>query len=245
MEDRFGQACNVVEYELEDKRKDRGKRIFVVVDGRNQEFRRELDRLGLRRVKEWFHVKDHRTNCFLRYFKVRPEDGEAFQQAVLDLAEHMPSLGYPDYEVYSLKALVEFDCVSAEVAQRQTGKVCEEPETLDYFPDALFNVAGMRTDFPRSLFWKDVMIIEGREQEARYLLAQHGFNNLKIAYAVSHEDWSRYVLFGCAIPQKRWDEFVDVMYDLEKRMLILGYRDYEEACTELFRLVIEPGIKGA
>ena len=245
MEDRFGQACNVVEFELEDRRKDRGKRVFVVVDGRNQEFQKELDRLGLRRVKEWFHVKDHRTNCYLRFFKVRQEDAETFQRAALDLAEHMPALGYPDYEEYALRALVEFDCIPADVAQRQTGKACKEPETLDFFPDALFNVAGMRTDFPRNLFWKDVMIIEGREQEARRILSQNGFDSLKIVYAVSHRDWPRFVLFGCAIPKKHWAEFVDVMYDLEKRMLILGYRDYEEACTELFHLFIEPEIEGA
>ncbi len=241
MEDKFAMACNVVEYASEDVRKHAKKRIFAVVDGRSQEFQRELDQCGLTRVKEWFHYQDHRTGCFIRFYKVRPEEGNAFQKAALDLAEHMPALGYHDYKEYSLKTLVEFDCIPSDVAQAQTGMACEEPETLDYFPDALFNVAGMRTDPPRSLYWKDVMIIEGREQEGRRFLSQRGFDNLKIAYAVSHKNWPQYVLFGCAIPKKRWDEFVDVMYDLEKRMLILGYRDYEDACTELFRLVKESG----
>ena len=49
----------------------------------------------------------------------------------------------------------------------------------------------------------------------------------------------------CSIPQKRLDEFVDVMHELENRMLILGYRDYEEACTTLFRITREVENEGA
>ncbi len=235
MENRFASACNAVEYIQKRGRKQTGNRFFTVVDGRNREFQRELDRLGLTRVRECSSIKDHRTNCFLRLYKVRSRDGDAFQQAALDLAEHMPELGYPDYGEYALKALVEFNCISAAAAQEQTGKACEEPESPDCYPDALFNVAGQRTDPPKSLFWKDVLLIDGCGLEGKRLLAQRGFGNLKVSDAFTHKDWPRYVLLLCSVPKKRWKEFVDVMYDLENRMLILGYRDYEEACTAIFQ----------
>ena len=238
MESKLENACNYVEYSSEDVRK-AGRRIFVVVDGREQEFQRELDRLGLTRVKEWFSVKDHRTGCFLRYYKVRPRDGDLFQQAALALAEHMPALGYPDYADYALCALVEFDCISAEAAQAQAGKDCGAGAPLPYFPDAVYNVAGMRTDPPRSLLWKDVMVIEGCGQEGRKLLVQRGFGDLKIFDVYAHKAWPRYLLFTCAIPIRRWDAFIDVMAELEARMLVLGYRDYEEACTAMFRSLKE------
>lgn len=235
MEDRFEQACNVVEYEPEDGRKESGKRIFVVVDGRNQELRKELDRLGLRRVKEWFHVKDHRTNCYLRYFKVRPEDGPAFQQAVLDLAEHMPALGYPDYEEYALRALVEFKCISADASEKQTGKDCCEYDSSRYNPDAVFNCVWLRMDFPQNMLWQDVVVVEGREREAVRLLEEREFANLEVKNRCTHQDWPQYVIFSCRIPKKRCWEFLDAMRELEKRMLIFGYRDYQQACESFFR----------
>ena len=235
MEDRFGEACNAVEYELEEKRKDRGKRIFVVVDGRNQDFRRELDRLGLRRVKEWFHVKDHRTNCFLRYFKVRQEDGEAFRQAALNLAEHMPALGYPDYEDYALRALVKYECISPDEVRKQTGKEYSASDPSRYNPDAVFNCACLRTGFPRNRFWQDVVVVEGREREAVRLLEERGFANLEVKNRCTHRDWPQYVIVSCRIPKKRCWEFLDAMRELEKRMLIFGYRDYEKACEAFFR----------
>ena len=38
--------------------------------------------------------------------------------------------------------------------------------------------------------------------------------------------------------------FVDVMYELERNMLLLGYRDYEKACNVIFeefdRLLSDP-----
>lgn len=101
----------------------------------------------------------------------------AFQQAVLDLAEHMPALGYQDYEEYALKALVEYGCIAASEAQKQTERECEELLDLSVYPDALFNVCGLRTDLPKRILWKDVMVIEGSEKEARRLLLQHGFDN--------------------------------------------------------------------
>lgn len=44
------------------------KRLYVVVDGKNQEFQKELDRYGLSRVMELENIKDHRTDCVLRYY---------------------------------------------------------------------------------------------------------------------------------------------------------------------------------
>ncbi len=245
MDNTFASACNAVEHIDARGKKQPRNRFFTVVDGRNGEFQRELDRLSLTGVRECASVKDHRTNCFLRMYKVRSREGDAFRQATEDLAEHMPELGYPDYQDYALKALVEYGVISAKEAREQTGKRCEEPESLDYYPDALFNVTGQRTDLPKSLFWKDVAFIDGCEQEGMRLLARRGFDDLKVNYAFTHKDWPRYVLIMCSIPQKRLDEFVDVMHELENRMLILGYRDYEEACTTLFRITREVENEGA
>lgn len=238
-------ACNAVEHIDARGRTQPRYRFFTVVDGRNREFQRELDRLGLTRIRECFSVKDRRTNCFLRHYKVRSRDGDAFRQATENLAEHMPELGYPDYEDYALKALVEYDVISAKEAREQTGKPCEEQESPDYYPDALFNVFSQRTDLPKSLFWRDVAFIDGCEKEGMRLLAQRGLDDVKVNYAFAHKDWPRYVLIMCSVPKKRLDEFVDVMHELENRMLILGYRDYEEACSTLFRLAREVENEGA
>lgn len=242
----FEKACNVVEFFSDNGDVVQSKRIYVVVDGKNQEFQKELDRYALSRVMELENIKDHRTDCVLRYYRVRESDVDAFQQAVLDLAEHMPALGYPDYEEYALKALVEYGCIAASEAQEQTGRECEEPLDLSVFPDALFNVCGLRTDLPKRFFWKDVMVIEGREKEARRLLLQHGFDNLMVKEVHVHKDWPQYVLFMCSVSQSRWDEFVDVMHDVERNMLIRGYRDYEEACTAIFHeLKVDPSTEEA
>lgn len=239
MGDRFERAYNAVEFVPEKGRRRTAKRDYVVVDGKQQEFQKELDRLGLSRVKEQFHIKDHRTDCFLRFYTVRAAEVGSFQQAALDLADHMPQLGYPDYEKYALQALVEFDCISADLAREQTGRDIDEHLSGEAFPDALFNVCGLRTDLPRSLFWRDVMVVEGKEQEGRRLLSKYGFAGMKVYNAVSHREWPQYVLFTCRVPKKQWEEFVEVMHVLEKNMLIFGYRDYEEACAAMFHSLKE------
>ena len=235
MEDRFDETCNAVEFVPESGRKAPGKRNFVVVDGRNQEFRKELNRQGLKHVKEWFKFTDPRTNCVLRFYKVRPEDVDAFQQAALDLAEHMPALGYPDYEDYALRALVKYECISPDEVRKQTGKEYGASDPSRYNPDAVFNCACLRTGFPSNRLWQDVVVVEGREREAVRLLEERGFANLEVKNRCTHRDWPQYVIFSCRIPKKRSEEFLDAMRELEKRMLIFGYRDYEKACEAFFR----------
>ena len=92
--------------------------------------------------------------------------------------------------------------------------------------------------FPRSLFWQDIFVVEGRNQEARRILKEHGFTNLRIKNEYSYNEWSGYVSFNCTISKSRLYEFAEAMHELGNRMLILGYRDYGKACDAIIETVL-------
>ena len=136
-----------------------------------------------------------------------------------------------------MKVLVEYDCISPEAVREQTGRELDGVECLPYHPEAVFNCVGLRMELPRSLLWQDFVVVEGREKEGRRLLEERGFTDLNVKNPCSHREWPQYVMFSCTVPKKRYDEFIDVMRELENRMLICGYRDYEQACATYFRVL--------
>ena len=77
-------------------------------------------------------------------------------------------------------------------------------------------------------------MVEGRGQEARRLLTAKGFRRLRIRAEVVHVDWPDYVAFCCTVPNRRVNDFLAAMRELESNMLIMGYRDYINACDAIF-----------
>ena len=90
------------------------------------------------------------------------------------------------------------------------------------------------TDFPRSLFVQNLVVIEGRGEEARRLLKERGFARLQFRFEFVHEDWPDYIGLWYRVPKWRMNDFCAVLLELEKKMLIQGYLDYGKACGAIF-----------
>ena len=100
--------------------------------------------------------------------------------------------------------------------------------------NGLYNCCLMRTAFPRNLLIMDFMIIQGINNESDSILKKHGVRSFKPVNAFRHRQWPQYVLLGCQVRKSEAERFVDAMYELERNMLLLGYRDYQDACAAIF-----------
>ena len=52
-----------------------------------------------------------------------------------------------------------------------------------------------------------------------------------------HSDWPNYALLSCSVSQNRFLALMETMPKMCDRMLILGYKDYREACEAVFDAV--------
>ena len=96
------------------------------------------------------------------------------------------------------------------------------------------NCAFLRMDSSRGAFRQDILVVEGRGQEARRLLTAKGFRRLRFRAETCHVGWPDYVAFICTVSKWRLKAFLAAMRELESNMLIMGYRDYIDACDAIF-----------
>lgn len=101
----------------------------------------------------------------------------------------------------------------------------------------LYNCGLLRVTFPRRLFLTDFMFVQGLNNEAENILKKHDVRSFKPVHLIKHNGWPRYSLFTCQVNVAEVERFINAMYELQRNMLLLGYRDYPEACAAIFESV--------
>ena len=77
-----------------------------------------------------------------------------------------------------------------------------------------------------------VFIDTSREFESKAIFDKKGIPVKIVEYFIRPD--SRYSVVICKVPKKYKNEFAECMEELESKLLILGYHDYEEFCNKFF-----------
>lgn len=93
----------------------------------------------------------------------------------------------------------------------------------------IFNAAGVKPPW-----WRRKRItffyVDTPDYKADDLLEKYGVPVKYIGDRVKEDDG--YIIVECRVKYEDVEDFLNVMHELQRLMLICGYRDYEEICRE-------------
>ena len=100
--------------------------------------------------------------------------------------------------------------------------------------ETLFNCMALKPKFPWNILHKEVVYIDGEEQEAETYFERWNVKSVRPFKAFLVHNDKRYTAVACTFLKSEEDKFLQAMDALQKDMLIFGYPDYEEFCNKAF-----------
>ena len=98
----------------------------------------------------------------------------------------------------------------------------------------LINCIGLKTEFPKSLFMRTYMYADSAEPTSFRILERSGIRSFRLRAVFRHEASPKYCLIGCELNKREEQAFFAALDELERDLLVMGYRDYEGYCDEVF-----------
>ena len=103
-----------------------------------------------------------------------------------------------------------------------------------------FNVVGIEPRFPKRLFKKQFAYVDSEDQQSFRLFERkglRGFRPLHVYQINRFGNPERYSLIWCELDRSEEEPFMQALQDLHRELLIMGYRDYEPFCKEVFEAI--------
>lgn len=104
--------------------------------------------------------------------------------------------------------------------------------------EKLINCIGLKTKFPKSLFRRTYVYADSAEPKSFRILELSGIRSFRLLNVLRHEASTKYCLIGCELNKKEEQAFFEALDKLERDLLVMGYRDYEGYCDEVFGEII-------
>ncbi len=98
----------------------------------------------------------------------------------------------------------------------------------------LINCIGLKTEFPKSLFGRTYMYADSAEPKSIRILERSGIRSFRLRAVYRHEASAKYCLIDCELNKREEQAFFEALDKLERDLLVMGYRDYEGYCDEVF-----------
>lgn len=88
------------------------------------------------------------------------------------------------------------------------------------------------------LFTKSFAYIDAGDNSTRTYLADQIFINKKLTVKFDkgelHNNGNQYIVIFCKVKKKDVNLFKECMNDLRNKMILLGYKDYDDCCKEIW-----------
>ena len=98
----------------------------------------------------------------------------------------------------------------------------------------LINCIGLKTEFPKSLFRRTYVYADSAEPKSFRILERSGIRSFRLRAVFRHEASEKYCLIGCELNKREEQAFFEALDELDRDLLVMGYRDYEGYCDEVF-----------
>ena len=103
------------------------------------------------------------------------------------------------------------------------------------FMENLINCIGLKTEFPKSLSRRTYVYADSAEPKSFRILERSGIRSFRLRAVFRHEASEKYCLIGCALNKREEQAFFEALDELDRDLLVMGYRNYEGYCDEVFR----------
>ncbi len=97
-----------------------------------------------------------------------------------------------------------------------------------------FNVVGLPAPFPKGLFRNVYVYADSTNKQSLRTFRRKGIRSFRPQAAYHLKFSSKYCLIYCVLNKRDEPVFLEALTELERDLLIMGYRDYEQYCEEVF-----------
>ena len=97
----------------------------------------------------------------------------------------------------------------------------------------LWNCQEFRPRWPKQLWAKEVIFIDGKGREAENIVNRIGMKTLMVTKSLQQKDNPNYIINFAEYRKSEEPLFKLSMYELMKYMEMFGYSDYEEFCKKI------------
>ena len=95
----------------------------------------------------------------------------------------------------------------------------------------LFNVIGLNAELLLRPFKRVFLYADSRDRKSLRLIERKGIRGFRARTAYLFE---KYCLICCEVNKRDEQTFLETLDELQRDLLIMGYRDYEAFCNEAF-----------
>ncbi len=100
-----------------------------------------------------------------------------------------------------------------------------------------FNVVGLQAEFPKSLFRNVYAYADSADLHSLRILRRRKIRSFRPRKAYRLRISPRYCLVCCELGKRDEQAFLEALDELERDLLVMGYRDYAQYCDEAFALL--------
>lgn len=103
----------------------------------------------------------------------------------------------------------------------------------------MFNVIGMRANFPARLYKRAYLYADSVDLHSLRVIGRFGVRGFRVLGGYRYDPNPRYCLIFCELNKADEQAFLAALDELERDLLIMGCRDYEQYCDAAFDHVVE------
>ncbi|MCR5575451.1 MAG: hypothetical protein K6F56_00395 [Oscillospiraceae bacterium] len=104
--------------------------------------------------------------------------------------------------------------------------------------EKMFNVVGLRMTLPMGLFKNAYLYADSRDyQSLRVFRRKGGLRGFRVCKSYVFKLDPKYCLVGCTLNKREERAFLEALDELQRDLLVMGYRDYEQYCDDVFTMV--------
>ena len=102
-----------------------------------------------------------------------------------------------------------------------------------------FNAIELGLKFPRKLFERVYLYADISEPQSFRTFKRNGLRSFRLIRSLQKRSSPRFCLIQCKMDKREEQAFLKSLDDLYRDLLIMGYRDYEQYCAEVFPEIIQ------
>lgn len=97
--------------------------------------------------------------------------------------------------------------------------------------EKMFNVIGLKAELPLRPFKRVYLYADTLDRKSLRLIDRKGIRGFRARSAYLYE---KYCLICCEMNKGEEQAFLETLDELHRNLLVMGYRDYEAFCGEVF-----------
>ena len=101
----------------------------------------------------------------------------------------------------------------------------------------MFNVVGLRVKLPLGLFKNAYLYADSRDHQSYRVFRRKGLRGFRACKSYILKLDPKYCMVGCLLSKREEQAFLEALDELHRDLLVMGYRDYEQYCDDVFNMV--------